>query len=1022
MQKNLIIYISILFFCFSSNEILAQNKSIESVISDSLTAIGKKYAAVGRINVTGFTVNKTEKKITVVGSEILSQLPFRPENVMRIYNSIKNITSEKYPDYTIVCKTDNKTIEDLIPNFYRTENFDTNKKWKFKNEIKPVITNLSRPYNISKGLNNKHLAVWQSHGIYFNQKQNRWEWQRPRLFQTVEDLYTQSYILPFLVPMLENAGANVFIPRERDTQKNEIIVDNDTKKNYPNRYHEVNDRKSWKSGLEGFGNIHETWFDGENPFRSGAYRYVQSVNEEDEMSYVEWIPSFPKAGNYAVYVSYKTVEKSATDARYRVYHTGGVTEFSVNQTVNGGTWLYLGNFKFEAGRNNNHKVVLTNYSSVPNRIITADAVKFGGGMGNIARKPSQVIKPVKVSDTDSLTANVSPVANLLVFESQTSGYPRFTEGARYWLQWAGVPDSIYSKSKGENDYTDDFQSRGNWVNYLAGGSSVNPKVPGLGIPIDMAFAFHTDAGFTPNDSIIGTLGICTVQNTEGKTDFASNISRWASRDLTDIVQTQIVSDIRQKFAPEWTRRGLWNKSYSESRMPEVPTMLLELLAHQNFADMRYGLDPRFRFTVSRAIYKGILKYLAFDSDQEFVVQPLPVEQFSCKFIKKNQLELNWNAVTDSTEISATAKQFVIYTRINNSGFNNGLVTKNNKIVIDILPGNIYSFKVTALNDGGESFPSEILSAYRAPNEHGEVLIINGFDRVSGPDSYTSNGVAAGFLNDKDAGVPYISDISFVGAQVEFDRRKKYIDNNSPGFGASNRDFETEVIAGNNFDYPYQHGKAIKAAGFSFVSVSLKSVLNNDIDLNNYKYIDLILGKQKQTFVGNAKKAPEFKTFPLALQQKIRNYCQNGGNLMLSGAYIASDFYSTNYIKTDERQFLENTLKIKFLSSQANKSGTIKMISAPLIYTKKSEFQYNNLPNETVYYVESIDAIEPAIQGAYTFCTYKDNDLSAGVAYSGKYKICCFGFPFETISTEKERNKLMETVLTFFSKKNKEKLY
>ncbi|MCK7533309.1 MAG: hypothetical protein MZV63_20900 [Marinilabiliales bacterium] len=33
-------------------------------------------------------------------------------------------------------------------------------------------------------------------------------------------------------------------------------------------------------------------------------------------------------------------------------------------------------------------------------------------------------------------------------------------------------------------------------------------------------------------------------------------------------------------------------------------------SHQNLADQRYGLDPRFRFHVSRAVYKGILRYLA----------------------------------------------------------------------------------------------------------------------------------------------------------------------------------------------------------------------------------------------------------------------------------------------------------------------------------------------------------------------------------------------------------------------------
>lgn len=1021
MRTKLILYFSFFIAFHFPIYIQAQNKTFESIISDSLTSIAKKYATVGKINITGFIVNKPDKQITVNANEILSQIPFRPENVTIIYNTIKNITTEKYPDYSIICKTDNKNIEDLIPNFYRIENIDTKKQWKSNNGIKPVVTNLSRPYHISKGLKNKHLAVWHSHGYYFNQKQNRWEWQRPKLFQTVEDLYTSSYVLPFLVPMLENAGANVFVPRERDTQKKEIVIDNDSK-NYPGRYHEVNDRKSWKSGTEGFGNIHKLWFSGENPFRSGTYRYVSSINVDDETSFAEWIPNFPEEGYYAVYVSYKTTERSATDAHYKVFHSGGVTLFSVNQTLNGGTWLYLGHFKFEAGKSNKNKVVLTNYSATPNSIITADAVKFGGGMGNIARKPGPNSSSVKKTTNDSLLVATNTYVSPPVYEAETSGYPRFTEGARYWLQWAGIPDSIYSRTKGENDYADDFQSRGFWVNYLTGGSKVNPKVNGLGIPIDLAFAFHTDAGFTSNDSIIGTLGICTVQNTEGNTEFANNISRWASRDLTDIVQTQIVNDIRLNFLPTWTRRGLWNKSYSESRTPEVPTMLLELLSHQNFADMQYGLDPRFRFTVSRSIYKGILKYLAFNSNQEYVIQPLPVEQFSCRFIDKNKLELRWNAVNDTTEASAKANQFVVYSRIDNGGFNNGIVTKNNKIVIEIQPGKIYSFKITALNEGGESFPSEILSAYRAPKEQGEVLIINGFDRISGPESFTTNGTMAGFLNDKDAGVPYISDLSFVGSQYEFDRKKNFIDNNSPGFGGSYGDYETEVIAGNSFEYPFLHGKAIKASGFSFVSTSLKSVINGDVDLNSYKYVDLILGKQKLTYKGNTKKTPEFKTFPLALQQKIRNYCQVGGNLMLSGAYIASDMYENNYIKTDERQFLENTLKIKFKSTQKTDVGTIKSIQAPLVSTKKSEFQIYNKANESVYYVESLDAIEPADHNAYTFCVYKENELSAAVLYSGKYKTCCFGFPFETISSEKDRNNLMESVLSFFAKKNKEKLY
>ena len=39
------------------------------------------------------------------------------------------------------------------------------------------------------------------------------------------------------------------------------------------------------------------------------------------------------------------------------------------------------------------------------------------------------------------------------------------------------------------------------------------------------------------------------------------------------------------------------------------------------------------------------------------------------------------------------------------------------------PGLVYSFKVTAVNKGGESFPSEILSAYQAKKSNGHPRIL-----------------------------------------------------------------------------------------------------------------------------------------------------------------------------------------------------------------------------------------------------------------------------------------------------------
>jgi len=1010
MKKYLLSVLFIILFGF--HEKTCAQKSLEIHISDSLTAITNHYTFVGKVSVIGFSARNNLLSVSV--SEKMSYMPFRPDNVRRIYNAISTITSKKYPGYSVACLIDNRKIEEFIPNYYKTSNLDETRFFAIPPVERPLVTNSSRPYDIPNGMQNRHIALWQSHGWNFSQKKNRWEWQRPRLMQTVEDLYTQSFVLPYLVPMLEKAGANVLLPRERDTQSNEVIVDNDSKDNL-SRYRELNDRKRWVTGdTVGFAHPKKFYLNGENPFTLGTYRQTTTVIYPNEASTAEWIPNIPEAGKYAVYVSYKTVPNSTSNARYIVYHRGVKTEFLVNQTMNGGSWLYLGHFYFDKGRNSQDRVVLSNFSSEEGKIITADAVKFGGGMGNVARSPYVSDSVVIGKILDSIAVQTIPPLQTIKYVPDISHRPRYTEGARYWLQWSGAPDSVYSRTKWQNDYSDDFQSRGFWVNYLAGGSSVLPTAKGKSIPIDLAMAFHSDAGSTLNDSIIGTLGICTVKNTAGSTVFANGVSRWASRDLTDIIQTQVVDDVRKLFAPEWVRRGLWNKSYSESRNPEVPTMLLEFLSHQNFADMRYGLDPRFRFTVSRAVYKGILRYLSFANKTGYVVQPLPVEQFSCRFTDKYKLRLHWKAVVDSLEPTATAEKYVIYTRIDDGDFDNGVVVGSTAAEVTIMPGKQYSFKVTAVNQGGESFPSEVLSAYRATKEKGEVLIVNGFTRLSAPASFVIDSTYAGFLNDIDAGVPYMADISFVGKQKEFLRQKAWVDDDAPGFGGSNSDYETTVIAGNTFDYPALHGKSIRAAGYSYVSSSEKAVVNGDIDLNDFKFVDIILGKQKQTFVGNAKKAPDFKTFPLALQQLIQGYCRKGGNLLMSGAYIGSDLCEKANVSADDKSFIENTLKIKLKTSHAVVNGNVTTVASPFKSFAKAEFSYVDRPDSVAYYVESPDAIEANGEGSFTICRYTENNLGAAVAYSGAYKTCLFGFPFEAIKTEKDRDSLMDAILSFFN--------
>lgn len=965
--------IIVFFLCLTLGVNFLSAQDIERNVKERLTDYFGRYTTTAKIStpkLKSVDIDYERKTIAIHASESFAYQPFRPETVEAVYNQVKELLPGPVHYYRLTIFADGKPIEELIPNIYRNKKKDK-ERMSLKTDYKGAawVKNISRPNEISRGLQDRHIAIWQSHGNYFKNDKNEWGWQRPRLFCTTEDLFTQSFVLPYVIPMLENAGAIVYTPRERDTQKNEIIVDNDT----PNAslYLEVGSKKAhWATTpIKGFAQKKAIYRDGENPFTDGTCRFIPTERKKKnkDQAFAEWVPTLPAKGEYAVYVSYRTLPNSVSDAKYLVFHNGGVTEFKVNQKIGGGTWVYLGTFEFDKGNNDYGMVVLSNESS-EHGVVCADAVRFGGGMGNIERG------------------------------GKTSGLPRYLEGARYSAQWAGMPYEVYAGRKGENDYADDINTRSNTINYLSGGSVYNPQQPGLGIPLEMTMALHSDAGCSKTDELIGSLGIYTTDFNNGKLN--TGIDRYASRDLADILLTQIQKDIYSSYNLSWTRRSMWNRNYSETRLPATPSTIIELLSHQNFADMQLGHDPNFKFTVGRAIYKGILQFVAGQHDKEYVVQPLPVSNFAIRFgKKKNTLELSWKGENDPQEPTAQPREYIVYTRIGYGGFDNGTLVSKTSHTVKIEPGLVYSFKVTAVNWGGESFPSEILSAYKAKRERERVLIINGFDRVSGP-AVINTFDKAGFDLEQDPGVPYLSNISFSGAQIGFDRAQAGKEGEG-SLGYSGRELEGMKIAGNTFDYPFIHGKAIQAAGkYSFVSCSDEAVENGTVTLEDYPVVDYILGMEKEDPVHKV----YYKTFSSAMQRFITSYCQSGGNLFVSGAYVGSDMSGTQ----GNREFTEKILKYGYQSSMTDKSsnrinGLGRTITIP------------RAPNETSYAVPAPDCIVP-VDTAFPVFTYVPGNQSAGIAYKGNYRTFVLGFPFESIQSEADRATIMAGILGFFTQR------
>ena len=938
----------------------------------------KDYESNEPIYLTNVTVDVSQRTVVLFTNDAFAMQPFTQEMVNRIKQDVIRLLPQPYNTYKITILAGGAPIDELVPQIFS----DTETKGRTWATIdykgNPWVTPVSRPVDITNGLKGRHIALWASHGYYYDNEKAMWKWQRPQLYCTTEDLFTQSFVVPFLIPMLENAGAIVYTPRERDWQREEVIVDNDTNLS-DGSYRETTGIYGWQPGGSGFAHRQDLYFDHENPFTAGTYRMTDAQSGKRQNSQIVWQPRLPRDGKYAVYVSYASLPNSVSDAEYTVIHRGIATKFRVNQQMGGGTWVYLGTFDFAEGSSLENCVMLSNQSNYRG-VVTADAVRFGGGMGNIARGDSE-----------------HPFVR--------SGYPRFLEGSRYFTQWAGMPYEVYGTKAGTNDYAEDINARSLAVNKIARGSVFLPGDSGLCVPIELSLAIHSDAGFQRDGSLVGTLGIYTTgKYTEGEYEgllceglFPSLRSRLMSRDLCDMVMTQVENDL-QKVCGEWTRRPMYDRNYSETRLPEIPSMILETMSHQNFADMLRGHDPTFKMSLSRAIYKGVLNYTASVHEiQNTVTQPLPVSHFSAILnAKGDSVELSWRPVTDPTDEKAMPDSYIVYISEGDKGYDNGQVTYTNRLCLPVKRGKLTRFMVRAANVGGISLPSEELCVYSARHEQYRLLIVNAFDRLAGPQPIDDENLR-GFDFNIDPGVVYQYSPSYCGRQQYF-----YKDGfNSTGateLGCSGNDLANVIIAGNTFNFPTQHAKDF-LFGDTTLSISSCShlALEQGIPTQRYHALDLIFGAQRADgYSMNTR-----NTFSSLLCRVLSAYGEKGGSMLVSGAYIGEDI---------GLEFAERVLHLTPIGSYALNDASCQLTGLNTTFSIYCE------PNEERYSIRRLSKFMPTVDAFCPVTDYqKQNTLAA--AYQGTTnRTLTYGFPLECIREPEIRRAVMKASLAFILNK------
>jgi hypothetical protein len=294
------------------------------------------------------------------------------------------------------------------------------------------------------------------------------------------------------------------------------------------------------------------------------------------------------------------------------------------------------------------------------------------------------------------------------------------------------------------------------------------------------------------------------------------------------------------------------------------------------------------------------------------------------------------------------------------------------------------------------------------------MIIDAFDRVSAP-KVVNEGNFTGFAGWIDEGVVWGNDLSTIGQEYEFDQLRPWKDDDDPGHGAT-YDHRTGLLPlGNNFDHVYTHGRAIRNAGFSFVSCSRQAVEKGDLKLNGYRLTDLIFGEEKTT--RSPAGTMKYTLFTPALRQALENFLQTPrAGLFISGAYAGSDTFvkDEREVPEEEKDFVKKALGYVGRTDQASATPLVKATDGSPLPAFDGSFGFNMDYRSDLYRVESPDAIIPADSTGMTIVRYQGNNKSGGVAFSKNYKVLTLGFPFETITTSLQRSAVMKQIMDYLS--------
>ncbi|MGB7157211.1 MAG: hypothetical protein WBD40_04030, partial [Tepidisphaeraceae bacterium] len=489
------------------------------------------------------------------------------------------------------------------------------------------------------------------------------------------------------------AGATVVPLRPIGHQLNEVIVDN------------AGPGFSIQSGSWSTSSGGPYWSNNDGNDGGDNYRFATTTTG-NETAVARFTPTISQTGFYPVYAwaNPGASDNRVEDQIYRVNYAGGSKEVKVATRLVGNGWIYLGNYYFTAGSSGN--VEVSNKSATSGKVVIADAIRFGNGMG----------------DYDPDGAGPGPI----------SGQPREEECALYWIYqqrgWTGAGTRVSLSEAGgtsnPNHEERNFSAMALWSEYM--------NNQAFGDREDRVFlSFHSDA--SSNLNARGTTALITSNPTLNQT----RLAQIAGGTLETEMRALDATHEHPWASRSDTLTGAYGEISNGNLGGEMDATIMEVAFHTNAQDADLMKDPVVRNDVGRSATHVAIKYFGEfgEAPTNTTYTPEPPANVRATTNANGQVTLSWAAGPSSAGAAGpygnAATGYRVWTSTNGYGFELAATLGNvTSHTISGLPTNAMTyFMVTAVNAGGESLRSWTVGAKPQAGRRAPILIVNNYERL-----------------------------------------------------------------------------------------------------------------------------------------------------------------------------------------------------------------------------------------------------------------------------------------------------